>query len=211
MISLLANQECRPKEGGQCIFPFNFNGKTCPGPKCCNLDNDSTGSWCATRVDENGTLEGAYYGYCAGTPCDPGNEITPMTSYINSQFWVRIRPPIIVFKFRQICFLVQYIWDIYYGFAKSFPSIGNIRQLRQCFEEKMSTPPNFSKGLTRFRANTANYYYPSYINSQCTEFQGRRFPFIIVFKFKQLICWCNIYVAGAIMLKNSSTTYIMIF
>ena len=61
-----------PKAGLPCIFPFTHNGKTCPGPKCCNLDNDSGGPWCATKVDSNGKYVTGNYAFCEGSPCDPG-------------------------------------------------------------------------------------------------------------------------------------------
>ena len=58
-----------PKAGHPCIFPFTDGGKTCPGPKCCNLDNDSKGSWCSTKVDANGNHVSGNYAYCEGSPC----------------------------------------------------------------------------------------------------------------------------------------------
>ena len=60
------------KAGHPCVFPFNSNGKTCPGPKCCNLDNSAAGSWCSTKVDSNGNHVSGNYARCAGSPCDPG-------------------------------------------------------------------------------------------------------------------------------------------
>ena len=60
-----------PKAGQSCVFPFTFNGKTCPGPSCCNLDNDSKGNWCSTKVDGNGVHITGNYGYCKGTQCQP--------------------------------------------------------------------------------------------------------------------------------------------
>lgn len=70
---IAARQECRPINAGKkCIFPFKFENKTCPGPKCCNLDNDSEGSWCATEVDDDRNMIDDMYAYCAGSPCDPG-------------------------------------------------------------------------------------------------------------------------------------------
>ena len=64
--------ECITTEGenaGKCIFPFTYNGKTCPGPTCCNLDNASKGAWCSTKVDANGNHIDGNYGYCKGTVC----------------------------------------------------------------------------------------------------------------------------------------------
>ena len=67
-----------PGAGKKCIFPFNHNGKICVGPKCCNLDNDSAGSWCSTKVDEKGNHIKGNYAYCISSPCDPeaGNHFT---------------------------------------------------------------------------------------------------------------------------------------
>merc|ERR1712072_1335717 len=52
-----------------CVFPFKKNGKTCAGPGCCNLDNDSKGNWCSTKVDSKGVHIGGHFVYCKGTPC----------------------------------------------------------------------------------------------------------------------------------------------
>ena len=60
------------KAGAPCIFPYKFRTKTCAGPKCCNIDKDSKGSWCATKLDEDGNLVTNHFGYCAGTSCEPG-------------------------------------------------------------------------------------------------------------------------------------------
>ena len=62
-----------PKAGQPCIFPFtDKKGKTCPGPKCCNLDNDKKGSWCSTKVKADGKHIKGNFAYCQGTPCEPG-------------------------------------------------------------------------------------------------------------------------------------------
>lgn len=61
-----------PKAGQPCVFPFKEGGKTCPGPKCCNTDNDSVGYWCSTKVDADGVHVGGYFAYCKGSSCDPG-------------------------------------------------------------------------------------------------------------------------------------------
>ena len=58
------------------MFPFKDSGKTCPGPKCCNLDNGSKGSWCSTKVDAAGNHISGNYAYCAGSTCDPGTNLT---------------------------------------------------------------------------------------------------------------------------------------
>ena len=57
--------------GDKCVFPFIFRGKTCPGPKCCDLSNEGKGSWCATKVDDYGELEPGHWAYCKGARCDP--------------------------------------------------------------------------------------------------------------------------------------------
>ena len=67
--SLLA---CVAPSGKKCIFPFNYDKKTCPGPKCCNLSNNSGGSWCSTKVDANGNHVSGHWQYCKGLSCDPG-------------------------------------------------------------------------------------------------------------------------------------------
>ena len=59
-----------PKAGNKCIFPYTKNGKTCYGPRCCNLDNDPKGAWCSTRVDDNGVHIKENYVYCKGSPCE---------------------------------------------------------------------------------------------------------------------------------------------
>ena len=38
-----------PKKGKKCKFPFYDGGKYCPGPTCCNLDDDPKGDWCSTE------------------------------------------------------------------------------------------------------------------------------------------------------------------
>ena len=59
-----------PVSGKKCIFPFTKNGKTCPGPACCNLDEDPKGAWCSTKVDDNGVHVTDNYAYCDGSPCE---------------------------------------------------------------------------------------------------------------------------------------------
>ena len=61
-----------PEAGKKCVFPFTDGGKTCPGPKCCNLDNDPKGAWCSTKVDANGNHVAGNFAYCKGTACEPG-------------------------------------------------------------------------------------------------------------------------------------------
>ena len=88
-----SSADCIPKTGGplwtkgdKCIFPYISNGKTCPGPKCCNLDNDAKGSWCAIKV-EKGVIIPSAYGYCKDTHCDEGG-----TAY--TLFFIRkLAPP----------------------------------------------------------------------------------------------------------------------
>ena len=60
-----------PEAGSKCVFPFTKNGKICPGPKCCNVDNDPNGSWCSTKVDANGEHIVGYFGYCDDPACLP--------------------------------------------------------------------------------------------------------------------------------------------
>ena len=60
------------KAGHPCIFPFTHIGKTCPGPKCCNLNNLPEGPWCSTKNDANGVHVRGNYALCEGSPCDPG-------------------------------------------------------------------------------------------------------------------------------------------
>ena len=68
------SQECKPTKGPvtgkACIFPFTKNGKTCPGPACCNLDEDPKGAWCSTKVDDQGVHVTDNYAYCEGSPCE---------------------------------------------------------------------------------------------------------------------------------------------
>jgi len=52
-----------------CVFPHKKGGKTCAGPKCCNLDNDSKGPWCATRVHPKTGVH-MLFDYCR-KKCDP--------------------------------------------------------------------------------------------------------------------------------------------
>ena len=59
-----------PVTGKKCIFPFTKNGKTCPGPACCNLDEDPKGAWCSTKVDDNGVHVTDNYAYCEGSLCE---------------------------------------------------------------------------------------------------------------------------------------------
>ena len=42
-----------PKAGLPCMFPFHFErlNKTCPGPECCNLDNDPNGIYFFIRIN----------------------------------------------------------------------------------------------------------------------------------------------------------------
>ena len=50
-----------------CIFPYKFNGGTCKGPACCNLDSDPKGPWCPTEMHKtNNGFEPAIgeFGYC---------------------------------------------------------------------------------------------------------------------------------------------------
>lgn len=63
--------ECSPKAGEKCVFPYTKGGKTCAGPKCCNLDNDPKGAWCSTKTDASGNHISGNYAYCAGSSCDP--------------------------------------------------------------------------------------------------------------------------------------------
>ena len=76
MNGFVVSDECVPSsgpKGGQpCVFPFTDDGKTCNGPKCCNLDNDNKGTWCSTKVDADGVHVSGYYAYCNGSSCDPG-------------------------------------------------------------------------------------------------------------------------------------------
>ena len=75
-----------PKAGSKCVFPFKY-GKTCPGPKCCNLGNDPRGSWCSTRVDARGIHMGGHYAYCKGSSCAPeGKSFNYFTSWFLSDF-----------------------------------------------------------------------------------------------------------------------------
>ena len=60
-----------PKTGQTCVFPFTDSGKTCDGPYCCNTDNDAKGSWCSTKVDENGAHIAGHYGYCPESCLEP--------------------------------------------------------------------------------------------------------------------------------------------
>ena len=67
---------CKTTSGKKCVFPFNYNKKTCWGPlkgdlECCNLDNDPRGAWCATEVNGNGDLlTPTSRGYCESF-CQP--------------------------------------------------------------------------------------------------------------------------------------------
>merc|ERR1712072_1259308 len=63
------NNKCWKNKGNPCVFPFKKNGKTCPGPRCCNLDDHSSGAWCSTKVDAKGVHVGGHFVYCKGTPC----------------------------------------------------------------------------------------------------------------------------------------------
>lgn len=71
-----------------CAFPFTFEGKTCAGPKCCNLNNAPGGSWCSTKNDENGENVKDHWGYCKGTTCDPG-----MVLWVRIIFWCSLFTP----------------------------------------------------------------------------------------------------------------------
>ena len=51
------------------MFPFKFNNKKCNGPGCCNLDGDSKGAWCATKVDKDGYYMKGHWAYCSGEGC----------------------------------------------------------------------------------------------------------------------------------------------
>ena len=82
-----------PKAGQQCIFPFTQGGKTCPGPKCCNLSNSPEGPWCSTKVDANGNHVGGNYAFCEGSPCDPGIHYTLFYRQLGClAFSLRFRP-----------------------------------------------------------------------------------------------------------------------
>ena len=61
-----------PSSGKSCVFPFTYNGKSCPGPKCCNFDDNTKGGWCSTKVGDDGVYISGNYGYCAGTTCERG-------------------------------------------------------------------------------------------------------------------------------------------
>ena len=61
------------EKGRPCIFPFRYQGNSCPGGGCCNLDNDPMGSWCATAVDSGRNMTN--WGYCTDTPCEAGNDL----------------------------------------------------------------------------------------------------------------------------------------
>ena len=68
----LCVDKCVLTSGETCVFPFKKHGKTCPGPTCCNLDDDPKGNWCSTKTDENGNHIAGHFGYCKNAPCDPG-------------------------------------------------------------------------------------------------------------------------------------------
>ena len=59
-----------PGAGKKCIFPFKDSGKTCWGPKCCNLDNDKKGAWCSTKVNDKGVHVKGNFAYCKGSSCE---------------------------------------------------------------------------------------------------------------------------------------------
>ena len=55
--------ECQTKKGENCIFPFNFGGKTYNACTSKYLKK-GTGHWCATGVYGNGTMIKSKWGYC---------------------------------------------------------------------------------------------------------------------------------------------------
>ena len=86
---------CMTTSGKKCVFPFKYRERTCSGPKCCNLDNDPEGDWCATKVKENGFMfTSKSYGYCDNTCKPPGkrmvlcsrqNRMVTVTTHVNHQ------------------------------------------------------------------------------------------------------------------------------
>ena len=58
-----------PSTGVPCVFPYIFEGITCPGPYCCNPSNAPLGAWCSTKVDDSGNHITGNYEYCNEEAC----------------------------------------------------------------------------------------------------------------------------------------------
>jgi len=83
-----------PKKNQKCVFPYSKNGKTCHGPTCCNLDNDSDGPWCSTKTNSDGEHITGNYGYCEGAcakapaPCKDETNCAVYKPYCNDPKYV---------------------------------------------------------------------------------------------------------------------------
>ena len=51
-----------PVKNDPCIFPFILHGNTYES--CTNITDPDGKLWCATKVDENGSLVRGSWGYC---------------------------------------------------------------------------------------------------------------------------------------------------
>ena len=66
--SFLSTSGCLTSDNKQCIFPWTYSVDGSNHQGCANPDNDASGLWCPTLVDDTGTYQSdgsGNWGYCS--------------------------------------------------------------------------------------------------------------------------------------------------
>ena len=66
--SFLSTSGCLTTDNKQCIFPWTYSVDGSNHQGCANPDNDASGLWCPTLVDDTGTYQSdgsGNWGYCS--------------------------------------------------------------------------------------------------------------------------------------------------